>query len=482
MINTTFNIVEFIEQNPLSRLNTSYQNALINKIKSEFNDEEQKLFVTSFYCYLNFNPLTDFVIDFEDVWKWCGFSRKDHAKRILDKHFIIDVDYKVALPKLGERKNEGGFNKEKITLNIRTFKKYCLKSNTDKSNEIHNYYIKLEEILQETLLEQTDELQMQLEKSHQEIQALTKKYVRPVTQVYEDQYIVYLMTTDEGEKVNEYVVGKTIDLKNRKESYDSNKLHDFKVIYYKVCNGIKAMDILEAIILTKLGKYRCKAGRDVFLLPPLEGISTFTNIFDECINFFKDIDENHIVFPRRTQNKILTDERKEKKKKYQEEHKEEIKEKKKIYREENKEKIVEKGKNYYEENKEEIKKKVKEYRERNKEKIFERRKIYREEHKEEIKEKKKVYREENKEKLSEKSKNYYKEHKEEILEKSLLYYNQNKEKVKQKGKEYHQKNREKLLNKKICECGSKVAYSGISRHLKTAKHLANMIQKQNNQI
>jgi len=79
-------------------------------------------------------------------------------------------------------------------------------------------------------------------------------------------------------------------------------------------------------------------------------------------------------------------------------------------------------------------------------------------------------------------KNYYKEHKEEILEKSLLYYNQNKEKVKQKGKEYHQKNREKLLNKKICECGSKVAYSGISRHLKTAKHLANIIQKQNIQI
>jgi phage anti-repressor protein len=160
---TTFDIVGFIEKNPLSRLNIEYQNALINKIKSEFNGEEQKLFVTSFYCYLNFNPLTDFVIDFDDVWKWCGFSRKDHAKRILEKHFTEDTDYKVALPNLGERKNEGGFNKEKITLNIRTFKKYCLKSNTEKSNEIHDYYIKLEEILQDTLLEQTDELKLQLE-------------------------------------------------------------------------------------------------------------------------------------------------------------------------------------------------------------------------------------------------------------------------------------------------------------------------------
>ena len=361
--NTTFNIVEFIEQNPLSRLNTSYQNALINKIKSEFNDEEQKLFVTSFYCYLNFNPLTDFVIDFEDVWKWCGFSRKDHAKRILDKHFIIDVDYKVSIPApltggvILER--GGAHRKEKITLNTKTFKKFCLKSNTEKADEIHNYYIKLEEILQETLLEQTDELQTQLEQSHQEIQALTKKYVKPVRQLYEDKYIIYLMTTDEGQKVNEYAVGKTIDLKNRKEGYDSNKLHDFKVIYYKVCNGIKAMDILEAIILIKLGKYRCKAGRDVFLLPKLEGISTFINIFDECIKFFEDVEETHIVFPGRSKNTEYN-------KEYQNQNKEEIAEKSKEYRDKNKEKIAEKQKEYRDQNKEELAEKKKKYYEANK--------------------------------------------------------------------------------------------------------------------
>ena len=181
---TTFDIVRFIEKNPLSRLNIEYQNALINKIKSVFNEEEQKLFVTSLYCYLHFNPTADFVIDFEDVWKWCGFSRKDHAKRILDKHFIIDIDYKVEMftPQIGVAKpappiggagikklGGSGLNKEKITLNIRTFKKYCLKSNTDKSNEIHNYYIKLEEILHETLLEQTDELRLQLEQKHNEL-------------------------------------------------------------------------------------------------------------------------------------------------------------------------------------------------------------------------------------------------------------------------------------------------------------------------
>ncbi len=59
--NTTFDIVEFIENNPLTRLNNKYQSALINKIRDDFNDEEQRMFVTSFYCYLKFDSTTDIV-------------------------------------------------------------------------------------------------------------------------------------------------------------------------------------------------------------------------------------------------------------------------------------------------------------------------------------------------------------------------------------------------------------------------------------
>ena len=173
VIYTTFDIVGFIEKNPLSRLNIDYQNALINKIKSVFNEEEQKLFVTSFYCYLNYNPLTDFVIDFENVWKWCGFTRKDNAKRLLEKYFTLNIHYKIETitPPIGGviKERGGAHRKEKIMLNIKTFKKYCLKSDTEKADEIHNYYVKLEEILQETLLEQTDELRLQLEQKDFEL-------------------------------------------------------------------------------------------------------------------------------------------------------------------------------------------------------------------------------------------------------------------------------------------------------------------------
>ena len=150
---TTFDIVGFIEKNPLTRLSSSYQHILIKKIKRDFNPQEQKIYVTSLYSYLNFNSLTDFIIDFDDVRKWCGYSRKDHAKRVLEKHFVIDVDYTVITPPIGGviKEKGGAHRKEKISLNILTFKKFCLKSDTKKSDEIHNYYIKLETILHETL-------------------------------------------------------------------------------------------------------------------------------------------------------------------------------------------------------------------------------------------------------------------------------------------------------------------------------------------
>ena len=507
--NTIFDIVGFIEKNPLSRLNSTYQDNLINKIKNNFNDEEQQIFVTSFYTYLNYNPLTDFVIDFDNVWRWCGFSRKDHAKRILEKHFVLDVDYKVSLPHLGEQKNEGenrgGFNKEKITFNIRTFKKFCLKCETDKADEIHNYYIKLEEILHETLLEQTDELQLQLEEKQETIDALSKKYIKKPRQVFDYNNVVYIITSEEGEKIREYTIGKSIDLKNRLESYDNNKLHDFKVVYYKSCNSVKLMDLMESIILTKLGNYRCKAGRDVFLLPKTENIKLFTDIFDVCTKFYENVEENHIIFPRRTykndfakekisetgkkyyeenkdriieKSKEYYYENKEdiavKNKKYQEEHKEEISVKGKEYREINKEKISQRRQNYYEDNKEEIIKKVHEYSERNREKICINNKLYREEHKEKISEQRKIYRGEHKEELSEKSKKYYEENKDRIIEKSKKYYSENKDEMMEKSKKYYEENKEKLsqkLSQKVtCECGSEFRKGGYSRHIKTGKH------------
>ena len=87
-------IVELIETNPLTKLSSSYNNKLLIKIKDNFTENQQQLLITSFYCWLNYHPINDFIIDLDNIWKWLGFSQKDNAKRLLEKNFILEKDYK----------------------------------------------------------------------------------------------------------------------------------------------------------------------------------------------------------------------------------------------------------------------------------------------------------------------------------------------------------------------------------------------------
>ena len=164
------NIVELIEKNPIARLSNVYNNKLLTRIKENFTSFEQQLFVSSFYCYLNYDKNMDFVVDLDNLWKWLGFSTKQNAIRMIEKHFKIDIDYKnlahaiseavfeqgSVLTNLDNHQNStnyiikqdekwGGHNKQTIMLTIKCFKSLCLKAQTKKASEIHEYYMTMEE-------------------------------------------------------------------------------------------------------------------------------------------------------------------------------------------------------------------------------------------------------------------------------------------------------------------------------------------------
>jgi len=128
-------IVNLIESNPITKLNGNYHSKLIEKVKSNFTNYEQQMFVASFYCFLNYDYYNDFVIDLDNVWKWLGFQQKYHAKYLLEKQFIVNKDYNFFAPEASEAKKNarGGHNKEIIMLNVDTFKKFCLNLWTIKS-------------------------------------------------------------------------------------------------------------------------------------------------------------------------------------------------------------------------------------------------------------------------------------------------------------------------------------------------------------
>jgi phage anti-repressor protein len=154
-------------------MTADYQSKLIEAVKKKFSSYEQQLFVSSFYCYLNCQD--NYVIDLDDIWRWLGFSTKQKAKDLLERQFVVDKDY---LLMKQTATVQGGHNKETFMLNVNTFKKFCLKASTKKADEIHDYYINLEKVLQEIILEESNELKHQLEQAKEEIQQTDTKLKR----------------------------------------------------------------------------------------------------------------------------------------------------------------------------------------------------------------------------------------------------------------------------------------------------------------
>ena len=192
----TLNIVELIEKNPITKLSQTYNNFLLEKIQENFSTFEQQLFVSSFYCYLNYDKNTDFIVDLDNVWKWLGFTQKITARMMIESNFKLNVDYTVSIPefKKSEQKEQqsggsdeeqpsestvpakpknGGQNKQTIKLTIRCFKLLCMKAQTKKAGEIHDYYLRLEEIILMAVDKESNQLRAQLEQTNAQLNQAT---------------------------------------------------------------------------------------------------------------------------------------------------------------------------------------------------------------------------------------------------------------------------------------------------------------------
>ena len=312
------NVIQLIEKNSITRLSRDYENKLVNKIKETFTDIEQQIFLTSFYCFLNYDSKKDFIVDFDNIWKWLGFSRKDPAKRLLEKNFIINIDYNIkkAAPPIGgaafkdtkspsKKLGGAGQNKEIILLSVNTFKKFCIKAGTKKADEIHDYYIKLEELLQQTINEETNELRLQLQNKENELisnneKLIEEKFIRKqlkakyecflsrridIDNKYEKGECVYLIGFDE--MPNKFKIGFTSDLKKRVADFHTEMPCEPIIFYQQYVFNAK---LIEQTIHHILRKFRIHNSKEWFQTDDKE---IFINEIKDVISFFENKDKHY---------------------------------------------------------------------------------------------------------------------------------------------------------------------------------------------
>jgi hypothetical protein len=249
-----------------SNINIYDNNKLIDKLKEHFSEDEQKLYVANLFLYLNYHPVDDFVVNLETVWKFIGFCNKGNAKRTLENNFTENKDYKIVFlhsEKNPQNTNLGGRPQETIILNINTFKKLCLKSNTDNADKIHDYYIRLEMVYNELIKEQLKEKdKLLLEKNEQLIE--TKKRLENKTKLAVKKWY----NQDPGNTIYGYInlnnnlitIGKSKNIKSRESDYITHN-PDGEMFYIRKCYNC---DLAEKVLHHMLDKYREERNREWF--------------------------------------------------------------------------------------------------------------------------------------------------------------------------------------------------------------------------
>ena len=312
MYRMSIDIVNLIESNPITKLNGNYQSKLVEKVQQHFNNYEQQMFLASFYCYLKHDSKNDFVIDLDNVWQWLGFSQKVNAKRVLEKNFTIDNDYRILLCQVAKQTSDtrGGHNKEFIMLNIKTFKLFCIKAGTKKADEIHEYFIKLEEILQEVLIEESNELKQQIlqieDKNKQEYDAkLAKQKLLEREKVLMQEYatsgaifyVIKVKTYENGQyvvKIGESrrgVLGRYNEHKTKYEEcllldcFAVNKSKDFETF-------IKEHDLIRRNRVNDLPGHETEL--ELFLIGKNLSYHTLLDIVNNNIKYFNDNDTHKL--------------------------------------------------------------------------------------------------------------------------------------------------------------------------------------------
>jgi hypothetical protein len=198
-------------------------------------------------------------------------------------------------------------------LNVDTFEKFCLKAGTKKADEIHDYYIRLQQTLLEVIHEESTALKLQLEQKTMELQHSenAKERIREKTLVEQfgnnTQCVYYGLIDNVGDK-NEKLIkfGNSNNLKTRVASHKGTYKNFRLMNAFKVKNKLQIENAIKEHVLfierlqtitIKNKKYIEILNADGLLLSTLDKTIKDIIVRIECTpeNYTKIIEENKLL-------------------------------------------------------------------------------------------------------------------------------------------------------------------------------------------
>lgn len=250
----SINFKELVKESKTT-LSLSVQDRLVDKLNTNFTEDEQRWYVANLYMYMNYHPTNDYPINLEHIFGMIGFANKANAKRTIKNNFVNEEDYKIVFIRTDENpKNDlGGRPEEIVMLNTDTFKNLCMLAKTENGKKIRKYYVKLESVYNEIINDEIQQSKRELEESKRELATLKKLKTRKWYN-QEPGDTIYAIKIDDIIKI-----GKTKNIKAREGYYTQNQTGD--IFYIKKCHNC---DLSEKVIHHILDKHRLENNKEWF--------------------------------------------------------------------------------------------------------------------------------------------------------------------------------------------------------------------------
>jgi phage anti-repressor protein len=211
---------------------------------------------------------TDFIISLDIIAKWLK-STKGDMNKTLTNSYVKNVDYKIL-----KGKSTGGRPSDIILLTPDCFKRLCMLSRTKKAEEVRTYFLEIEKHLDKYKNYIIDALNAKV--------GVLKNNQKP--KINKKGGIIYILEAQNTD-VTLYKLGKTTDIRNRLNTYNSGNANDVTPLFIFEVDDV---DKIENCIKLILKDFQYRKYKEVYEVN-LDVIKKACEKCDSFIDGFKQV-------------------------------------------------------------------------------------------------------------------------------------------------------------------------------------------------
>ena len=229
------------------------------------------IFLDDFFNIFNNIDTNDISINIEKVSKWLNIQNHKLRETII-KSYKKDIDYKIE--KVNKPYGKGGQTKKIVYITTNCFKRICQLTKSKKGNEVREYFIQVETLLNKYKNYIIDGMKDKINK--------LEKSQKPKTNP--EKGVIYIFQTPNSSENSLYKIGRTKDLKKRLQSHQSPLAHDIEILFYYESENIEE---IERCIKVLMKKYQYRKYKEVYKI----NIDIIKSLIEKCDSIIIDTEQ-----------------------------------------------------------------------------------------------------------------------------------------------------------------------------------------------